>query len=294
VRRGPSADGAPLSTLTVTFVAGGSGATGRKASQRPGWALFTKEPTSRSALAVAASTSCTLWLEPAARRRTCGSSFAGSIRWSNSMKTVGSRRAEPPAGWERTTVSGGVAKVKLAPWASVPPPLARVPAGTSMRYSVAMGNRSCGWNRSVRVPIQRHVPVGVGVKRTGTVAAASACDVTATMGWEKVTERLGARGTSPSGEWRRTVSGSAGAPPGAGGAPGGGAGGGNVSLIVWPGRGGGNERSRSASSLASAGSFGGGPRRARRRVTAAAPSGVAGGVDSRGATAASSTPSDSS
>ncbi len=63
-----------------------------------------------------------------------------------------------------------------------------------------MGKRGSGWKSRVRVPSQRHFPGVAGVSFTGTFSAArSSTPVTATMGWEKVTARWGAMGTSPSG-----------------------------------------------------------------------------------------------
>jgi len=56
----------------------------------------------------------------------------------------------------------------------------------------------------VRVPIQRQWPGGCGDTRTGVAAAASACDVTATIGWLNVTLSSGASGTLPSGMVRTT------------------------------------------------------------------------------------------
>jgi hypothetical protein len=64
---------------------------------------------------------------------------------------------------------------------------------------VACGNRTCGSNKIVRVPIQRHLPAGVGVSLTGWTCAASPCEVTATIACEKVTVSSGASGTLPSG-----------------------------------------------------------------------------------------------
>ena len=110
----------------------------------------------------------------------------------------------------RPSTGAGVPKVQRVAAASAPPTADRVPAGTSTRYSVAIGKRTSGSNRSVLVPTQRQRPGGCGSRRTGTPAfASSSCDVTATIGCENVTDRFGDSGTSPSGAWRRTASGPA-------------------------------------------------------------------------------------
>ncbi len=84
--------------------------------------------------------------------------------------------------------------------ASVAPVALFVPAGISTLNVVACGRRMSGLNSTVRVPIQRQRPCGgCGVSTTGVVAAASCCDVTATIGWLNVTLTSGASGTSPSG-----------------------------------------------------------------------------------------------
>ena len=49
------------------------------------------------------------------------------------------------------------------------------------------------------MPIHRHLPGGVGVSFTGCTWEASPCEVTATIGCEKVTDSSGASGTCPSG-----------------------------------------------------------------------------------------------
>ena len=98
-------------------------------------------------------------------------------------------------------------KVQVTGLASFPPLAEVVPAETSTVYFVDMGKRAvpvasvaCGSNASVFVPIQRHLPAGCGESLTGTSCAArSASPVNATIGWLKVTLRLGASGTSPSG-----------------------------------------------------------------------------------------------
>jgi hypothetical protein len=80
---------------------------------------------------------------------------------------------------------------------------------------------------------------------TGTPSATvSACDVMATIGWLKVTDRCGASGTSPSGANRCTLSSvpSTRAAGGLGPAPAGG----NVPLMTFPVCGGGCDFSRSA------------------------------------------------
>ncbi len=88
------------------------------------------------------------------------------------------------------------------------PPWRSCPAGIVARYSLAIGKRPSGSNTSVRVPTQRHSPGGCGSSRTGTPScASSACESSATIGCENVTESCGASGTSPSGARRSTVSG---------------------------------------------------------------------------------------
>src|SRR5215510_2447359 len=99
----------------------------------------------------------------------------------------------------------GVSNWNATPLASLMPVALVVPDGISTLYVVACGNRTSGSNRSVRVPIQRHLPLGVGDSFTGTVVAASSCDVTAIIGCENVTDSCGASGTSPSG-WNRSTS----------------------------------------------------------------------------------------
>src|SRR5688500_1590300 len=96
---------------------------------------------------------------------------------------------------------------------------------------------------SVFVPSHRHLPGGCGLRFTGTLVAASSCEVTATIGCENVMLSSGASGILPSGEYRTTSSGpavtvSALLAPGAG----------NETSTVLPVRGGGNEPSRSANS----------------------------------------------
>src|SRR4030095_8526505 len=106
-----------------------------------------------------------------------------------------------------------------------------VPAGTSTWYVVACGNRTFGSNRIVRVPIHRQLPGGCGVSFTGVVAEASACDVTAIIGWLNVTLSSGASGTAPSGIHRNTRS-SLPASADGGGSSDDDGGGGNAAVIV--------------------------------------------------------------
>jgi len=96
---------------------------------------------------------------------------------------------------------------------------------------------------SVFVPSQRQRPAGCGLICAGTFRAASSCEVTATTGREKVRETCGARGTSPSGEWRKTF-----ASPATTSGDSRGSGAGKGFNTVAPARGAGSERSRSANS----------------------------------------------
>src|SRR5689334_17856591 len=105
-------------------------------------------------------------------------------------------------------VGGAVVNVQLLVVASVPPATDLVPAGTVTEYRVAIGKRPVGSNVSVRGPNQRHLPGGSNESWTGTLAAASSCEVSATIGRENVIVNGGASGTSPSGEYRSTSSGS--------------------------------------------------------------------------------------
>ena len=105
------------------------------------------------------------------------------------------------------TVGAGVVNVHVFALSSVPPLADLVPAGTLTENCVAIGKRASGSNSRVLVPIQCHLPMGCGESFTGTLVAASSCAVTATIAWENVTLRLGAIGTSPSGEYRTTSSG---------------------------------------------------------------------------------------
>ena len=129
------------------------------------------------------------------------------MRWSKATNITGSSGCGPSFGYDARDLGGGVVKVQVTVLASLPPPAEVVPAGISTVYFVAMGKRAGagglrgrGSNASVFVPIQRHLPAGCGDSLTGTPCAArSARPVNATIGWLKVTFRLGASGTSPSG-----------------------------------------------------------------------------------------------
>ena len=184
-------------------------------------------------------------------------------------------------------VGGGVLKRHSTARFNVPPIADLVPAGTSALYSVAIGKRPVGSKSSVFVPTQRHLPGGVGVNRTGTICAASSCDVTATIGWEKVTERFGARATSPSGACRTTSS--APAAPVCG--PSACVVGGNGADTVLPVRGGGRDFSRSAKSRAWPGSGVMAGSRPRTFCVSSSVSSSAGPTAACAAVAASSTPS---
>src|SRR6185369_14930722 len=144
-------------------------------------------------------------------------------------------------------VGAAVVKVQLLVLASVPPATDFVPAGTVTEYRVDIGKRLVGSKVSVRGPNQRHLPGGCGESCTGTLAAASSCEVSATIGRENVIVNCGASGTSPSGEYRSTSSGSlvvlvlGGTASFAG----------NGTLIVLPVRGGGNDRWRKTNSCSS-------------------------------------------
>jgi hypothetical protein len=146
-----------------------------------------------------------------------------------------------------------VVNVQATLVARVCPLIARIPAGISTEYSVAIGKRLSGWNRSVFAPSQRHLPGGSGVSLTAgcSASAESESAVTGTIGSLNVIVSCGAISTGPSGAWRSTLSGpfggaAAGGPP----APGGG----NGSLTVFPGRGAGIDLARSAKSFSSSGS----------------------------------------
>src|SRR5262245_11481011 len=93
----------------------------------------------------------------------------------------------PPLGQLFTSVGGGVSNENFTTSLSTPPVALFVPAGISTWYVVACGNRTSGSNKIVRVPIQRQRPFGSGDSFTGRTAAASSCDVTATIGCENVT-----------------------------------------------------------------------------------------------------------
>src|SRR2546430_15275249 len=113
-------------------------------------------------------------------------------------------------------MGGRVRKEILPGLAGLPRVALVVPAGISTLYVVACGKRTSGSNTIVRVPIQRHAPLGCGESFTGVVAAASPCEVTATLGWLNVTASSGASGTPPSGLYRSTRRPPPGAPPGRG------------------------------------------------------------------------------
>ncbi len=169
------------------------------------------------------------------------------MRWSKAANSSASRRTGPPSGCLATSRGAGVRKLHETPLARAPPVALVAPAATVARYSLAIAKRPSGSNTSVRVPIQRHSPLGCGSSRTGTPSCASpACESSATIGCENVTESCGASGTSPSGERRSTVSG-----PVAGAsvrdAPA--VVGGNGVRSVRPGRGGGSDGSRSANGV---------------------------------------------
>src|SRR5215471_10936155 len=99
---------------------------------------------------------------------------------------------------------GGVVNVNFLACLSTLPSALLVPFGISTVYVVACGKRTSGSKSSVLVPIQRQRPLGVGVSVTGTFAAASAREVTATIGCENVIDSCGAIGTLPSGDPRST------------------------------------------------------------------------------------------
>ena len=127
------------------------------------------------------------------------STSAASIFWSNATNIGTSRRVGPYIGYIWTAVAGGVSKLNFTAFFNSFPVALLVPAGISTWYVVACGNRTTGSNTSVLVPIQRHLPAGCGDSLTGTLLAASSCDVTATIACENVTVSCGASGTSPSG-----------------------------------------------------------------------------------------------
>ena len=205
------------------------------------------------------------------------------MRWSKAAKSSVSRRTGPPSGWRATSRGGGVSKVQDSAAASVPPVALGVPAGIVARKRVAMGKRPSGSKTSVRAPIQRHSPAGWGSSRSGTSARASAaCESSASIGCEKVTERCGASGTMPSGIRRSTVSGPAAARSGRAASP---VGGGNGARSVRPVRGGGSDGSRNAKG-STRGSDTSGARRSSTRSASTCDRRVAGGrATSTGASA---------
>ena len=91
-------------------------------------------------------------------------------------------------------------KVQTTSFANACPFTAFVLAGTRAVNFVAIGKRLSVSNISVFVPSHRQRPSTCGNSSTGAYWAASSWEVTATIGWEKVTFRSGARLTSPSGE----------------------------------------------------------------------------------------------
>ena len=201
------------------------------------------------------------------------STATGSTCWSKAANNSASRRLGPPSGWRTSRRGAGVPKVQEAALARLSPPAARVPAGTVTWNSVAIAKRPCGSNRRVRVPTQRHSPRTCGCSRAGTASPASSpCEVTATIGWEKVIESCGASGTSPSGARRSTVSG----PLAVAGAAASAAAGGNGVVTVFPVRGAGSESSRLANASCRGSSASAGSRCSKRSVSACA-SGCAAG-----------------
>ncbi len=209
VRRGPSAEGVPAGKATRIGVSAGRGSSVRMTRKRPGSAARASARTCSSAAissALARRTRTPRW--PA---RTCSvaSRAWGSTRWSKDANTSVSRRAGlPSAGQRSRRRGGGVRNVNVAAWARTAPVAERVPAGTVTLYSVAIGRRGSTSNNSVFVPTQRQRPPGgSGRRAAGWTFSASACDVTATIGCEKVRLTCGASGTSPLGSCRSTCSG---------------------------------------------------------------------------------------
>ena len=173
------------------------------------------------------------------------------------------------AGYLLKSFGAGVENFQVTAAFVAPPPsidAARVPAGMLTVNSVAIGSRwPSGSNTSVFVPSQRQRPGGCGDIRTGTLRAASSCEVTATIGRENVTLNCGASGTSPRGEYRSTRS----SPPASASGARRSSSDGNAFKTVAPARGGGSDLSRNANSLASASSvFKGGSRCNTRAVSA--------------------------
>ena len=88
------------------------------------------------------------------------------------------------------TVTGGVENVHCVAFARTWPFIAFVADGMSTAYSVAIGKRFSGWNMSVFVPSQRHLPAGWGTSVTGSFSfARSSIDVMGTIGCENVIVR---------------------------------------------------------------------------------------------------------
>jgi len=148
----------------------------------------------------------------------------------------------------------------------------------------------CGSKTSVLVPTQRHWPAGCGDRVTGTGSFdRSARPVSATIGWLKVTLRLAANGTSPSGAYRTTSRGPA-STTGVSTATGAGKG----SFTTTPGRGAGSDWAGNRKSWTSPVSPSSGGRRSRMLCASASLSGspVASGL--RSAAGGWSAPADSS
>ena len=242
--RGPSADGTPGPTVTLTWASAGSGSVVLKASQRPSCAWATRLPTTSCAFASSSDSSARSNVFPSDFTAIVLSTAVGSIRWLKWIKNGVSRRVGPSLGKDRSTAAVGVVKLKRTEFASFPPLADVVPAGMSTVYFVAAGKRpaanpvlAAGSKTSVLVPTQRHCPSGCGESLTGTSAfARSLSPVSATIGWLNVTLRLGATGTSPSGAYRSTSS----TPVATSGAVAGTGAGGKLCLIVLPGRGAGS------------------------------------------------------
>ncbi len=280
VVRGPSAEGAAARTVTVTAASAGSSRSARKATRRPGSVAFTRRSAASSASTSAAEARRTGTFLPPALTRTDSSIAAGSTRWSKAAIIRTSRREGPPSGWRATRRGGGVENDQREALANAPPPAPRVPAGTSTRYSVAMANRPSGSKTSVRAPTQRHSPGGCGESRAGTACRARpACESSATIGCEKVIERCGASGTSPSGIRLTTSRGPAAAASGLAAASPGGKG----ARAVRPVRGGGSEPSRMAKGSSRGSAASGGRRSSTRRASASASRSAGGRATSAGA-----------
>src|SRR4051812_10879590 len=120
------------------------------------------------------------------------------------MNINASRRTIWPAGIICSTFGGGVVNGQVKSFARLCPFAGLVPAGTRTVNWVAIENRLSVSNIRVLVPSQRQRPSTCGESSTGEYLAAFSCDVTATIGCEKVTFKSGASDTSPSGENRIT------------------------------------------------------------------------------------------